>query len=734
MIDCFGQKENNQKTDLRSEWTRWIDLEERRRLFNACYAFDILQATCYGQKRTKVLNDEASSLLLLPCPDIVWTAPNAEEWQIQTQKLGQAIQTLPRIETESPLNDILAQSAFIQSLLLSNHITQIPALAGPHHPQIAIVQAAFPDSLLAHTYLAIHYTPLHDLLAVAGDAWLLAQTSAFHAAQVRLGAWSSSLAAVYATQHACKILSLTFTQNKKATKSIFDYWGLYIATLICWAYGHHSQKGSESENSFGIISALNINNITDSIEFFPEPSDDTSQRVLTFANNMLKLSTVGAFSNSRSFVNSETSSVIEAVRRRLEIDCVGNKSALLIDAFTVLGKIQEVGRRGGGMWFPAAPTHSLVKTEVPYHDGESTSCNLHLIYKKPDIATLDLGAIPKRDSIGQAFSSESGAPPPRLTNISGLDDEDNAEFKQGIKDEEKHEIEHDIKNETKVESKDDTKDMALSSFPPGYTDSTEEVKCGTAARSLPSVSTSSPTAEIRILYIHFPLHDANINVYSDSNTSSPPHPKLQCRSPTRSDSHESPSSKSSNQLSGFETDSYYSEDEFESTEDSNFRWAGSARSPDIFQVIHNEILCRKIEDQDALIQPVLAPLKQAIVERIMTEFWVIFNQEWSASIRKCAGASSTPSPSAKSDPTRSKQRTSNYTGKRSAEHEDDKNPDEDDDRDPKRPKKTKSQPEDRCDSVMKFACPYRKYNPQKYCIKNWRLCALTPLDSVSRVK
>jgi hypothetical protein len=135
-----------------------------------------------------------------------------------------------------------------------------------------------------------------------------------------------------------------------------------------------------------------------------------------------------------------------------------------------------------------------------------------------------------------------------------------------------------------------------------------------------------------------------------------------------------------------------------------------------------------------LIQPVLAPLKQAMVERIMTEFWVIFNQEWSASIRKCAGASSTPSPSAKSDPTRSKQRASNYTGKRSAEHEDDKNPDEDDDRDPKRPKKTKSQPEDRCDSVMKFACPYRKYNPQKYCIKNWRLCALTPLDSVSRVK
>jgi hypothetical protein len=377
LIYRFGQRENNQKTDLRSEWTCWIDFEERRRLFNACYTLDIRQAIYHGQNRTKLLDDEASSLLLLPCQDIVWTAPNAEEWQIQTQKLGQAIQPLPLIQTDPPLEDIPGRSAFVQSLLLSNHITQIPALAEPNHPHIAIVQAAFPDSLLAHTYLAIQNTPLHDLLAVAGDTWVFAKKltppSAFHAAQYRLGAWSSSLAAVSATQHACKILSLTFTQNEKATTSIFDYWGLYIAALICWAYGHHSQKGSESENSFRIISALNINNSTDFIEFVPEPSNETSQRVLTFANDVLKLLSVGAFSTSRRFVNSETSSVVEAVQKRLEIDCVGNQTCLLVDACAVLLRIQEGGRRGRGLWFPAGPTHSPVKTEVPYHDGESTS-------------------------------------------------------------------------------------------------------------------------------------------------------------------------------------------------------------------------------------------------------------------------------------------------------------------------------------------------------------------------
>jgi hypothetical protein len=36
----------------------------------------------------------------------------------------------------------------------------------------------------------------------------------------------------------------------------------------------------------------------------------------------------------------------------------------------------------------------------------------------------------------------------------------------------------------------------------------------------------------------------------------------------------------------------------------------------------------------------------------------------------------------------------------------------------------------------KFACPYRKKNPHTYCSDNkqWRSCALTPLESIARVK
>jgi hypothetical protein len=34
----------------------------------------------------------------------------------------------------------------------------------------------------------------------------------------------------------------------------------------------------------------------------------------------------------------------------------------------------------------------------------------------------------------------------------------------------------------------------------------------------------------------------------------------------------------------------------------------------------------------------------------------------------------------------------------------------------------------------KFACPYRKHNPEKYRLENWRSCALSGFKSVARVK
>ncbi|KAH8810060.1 hypothetical protein F5882DRAFT_282327 [Hyaloscypha sp. PMI_1271] len=56
--------------------------------------------------------------------------------------------------------------------------------------------------------------------------------------------------------------------------------------------------------------------------------------------------------------------------------------------------------------------------------------------------------------------------------------------------------------------------------------------------------------------------------------------------------------------------------------------------------------------------------------------------------------------------------------------------DDDDQRAPKRVRASSFPANDNA----KFACPYRKYDPRKYCVQNWRPCALTPLENVARVK
>jgi hypothetical protein len=127
-------------------------------------------------------------------------------------------------------------------------------------------------------------------------------------------------------------------------------------------------------------------------------------------------------------------------------------------------------------------------------------------------------------------------------------------------------------------------------------------------------------------------------------------------------------------------------------------------------------------------------MKQAIVGHVMKEFWVIFNQEWSSNVRKCAGdAYNKSSSTTKPETSPSRQHVLSGPKKRVGDNDHDQDRDEEEGKNPKRPRKQKSVPEDRIDGA-KFACPYRKHDPRKYTIRSWRVCALTPLDSVSRVK
>ena len=218
--------------------------------------------------------------------------------------------------------------------------------------------ALLPNSPQAHTYLALYHTPLHDLLAIAGDTWVFAQKitppSAFHAAQSRLKTWSTSLAAAQATHHACQILSESLTQSwvsssddhSNTTHCISDYWSIYVSALICWAFGHRYQNSSSATG--GTLSRSNSSTAIGAMDIDEATASDTAQlKAVKYANDILELD-VEELLTSKAAVKCDTTGIIEAVRQRLEFESVGNKSGLLVDAVTVLTKIKEGGRT---KWF-----------------------------------------------------------------------------------------------------------------------------------------------------------------------------------------------------------------------------------------------------------------------------------------------------------------------------------------------------------------------------------------------
>ena len=179
------------------------------------------------------------------------------------------------------------------------------------------------------------------------------------------------------------------------------------------------------------------------------------------------------------------------------------------------------------------------------------------------------------------------------------------------------------------------------------------------------------------------------------------------------------------------TDSSLSEDATDWGEDSDME-------NDVHQLHLSDSDRLPSENQEPLIRDVLDPMKKEIVDRLMEEFWIIFNRNWPTGARLCPAAPGSNCPSTLGGFSRSDNSSGNYSGGRrkayggrgqgDKEHTDDGQ--EEGSGEPSNPPNSapnSSEP-------IEFACPYRKRNPRKYCMRDWRSCALNPLKKVARVK
>jgi hypothetical protein len=202
-------------------------------------------------------------------------------------------------------------------------------------------------------------------------------------------------------------------------------------------------------------------------------------------------------------------------------------------------------------------------------------------------------------------------------------------------------------------------------------------------------------------------------------------------------SHNSPGSilnfsSSSDPSSDFETDSTCSGEETEVEID---ELLSLPTASNILDIITEEFQAEMIERKKRLLDPVLTPMKRGLVDRIMNDFWLILNQEWTAGVRTCTNGSSSSysAPAFQSNASRGSSNTRKH--KVSKEDDDDGDTGENEDRDSNRAPNGSS-PIDTLGTIQNFACPYRKHNAQKYnpCNRRWRTCSLTSFNTVARLK
>ncbi|KAI2776893.1 hypothetical protein F4815DRAFT_448900 [Daldinia loculata] len=349
-------------------WNEWIDNESRRRLFAACFVLDA-HASVYYQQHVIQQQFPMSTRpipLIRPTEDL-WAARSLEAWEALLDTKPADAGPLSHTGETLTAEQVMNARYLDRAVFLTSEVLRLPKRSNPSILDLSVevdltsterISRLFPGSAVGNTYLALHYTPLHDLLAVSGDTWLfsrkVASPQVFQQHKKRLQLWCGSPHASVAAGFAAKAL-LAFLDGSESrnhntlntdpeeqgdfnknwnTLDISDYWAVYACGLICWALGHRSIGRNAYSGSGSDCTS-------------PHHDHDNANAGEREAMRWLKTVAAGDSAlGARS--RRESIGVISMVRRRLEDEAVGAKSRLLVDAVGTLKKIEE---RAGYKWF-----------------------------------------------------------------------------------------------------------------------------------------------------------------------------------------------------------------------------------------------------------------------------------------------------------------------------------------------------------------------------------------------
>ena len=178
-----------------------------------------------------------------PCPQKLWDCTDSQAWFKLISKLRNPLFSQKPSDTD-PFQ------ASINQCIANQHLTLPSSIRATGHSPIS-------DALLMATH-----APIQSLLTVAADSWLYANkvtnVDDWTAAKADLRTWADGEVAAKAVWHAVQLLRAAFPGDKHAKSNdtylgLAERWCLYLAALVCWAYGFsadaHARRPASTRTS-----------------------------------------------------------------------------------------------------------------------------------------------------------------------------------------------------------------------------------------------------------------------------------------------------------------------------------------------------------------------------------------------------------------------------------------------------------------------------------------------------
>jgi hypothetical protein len=253
-----------------------LEVEKTRRLLAACYILDTQHSAFFGRKATQILDFDTATLSL-PQPLQSWDMPSTSGFYGETLYEHFVPQLLLPQATMSVQSSNEPFDVFTSLLLLAythpktQEVPPNSSHSAPTPIPTLTSHSNSPHVKLAHQTFALSATiPVHALLAVAGDSWILDEKlgsrAEFAKAQADVRRWATTNATA-ALPLAIEILR--FHRLHPKTTFLFHEWSLHLAVLVVWAkvYADESsvvpkqRLGLEVPSSLGVFSEAVVSGV-----------------------------------------------------------------------------------------------------------------------------------------------------------------------------------------------------------------------------------------------------------------------------------------------------------------------------------------------------------------------------------------------------------------------------------------------------------------------------------------